>query len=175
MAPVSSKPTLLAPGNSWAGTANQDHVKSSSSAQHSPCPGLGAGSCLLPKPGCCSPPCPAQAGKRLQAALLRPAQEITESRNLRIVWNSRDMEDHLVPASCHRQGHLPRDQVATVLRTDGSRQESGCLSFCKAAIPSRHHLFFHWGSLTDHCSQGTGGDAAVPDALCTMRNFPAPN
>jgi len=29
-----------------------------------------------------------------------------------MVWDERDLEDHLVPTPCHGQGHLPLDQVA---------------------------------------------------------------
>ena len=30
----------------------------------------------------------------------------------RKVWVGRDLKGHLIPAPCHRQGHLPPDQVA---------------------------------------------------------------
>ena len=29
-----------------------------------------------------------------------------------MVWVGKDLEDHRVPTLCHRQGHLPLDQVA---------------------------------------------------------------
>ena len=45
-----------------------------------------------------------------------------------MVWAGRDLKDHLVPTPCHKQGHLPLDQVAQSIH-----------SFSGQPVPVFHH------------------------------------
>jgi len=57
-------------------------------------------------------------------------------------WVGRDLIDHLVPTPlCHRQGHLPLDQVAQSLIQPGLEhcQGGGSHSFSGQPAPVPHH------------------------------------
>lgn len=65
-----------------------------------------------------------------------------------------------------------------VLVRAGSGQLLGCLCFRKARAQTSHRppaKPLPPGSLTPHCNESSGGDAAVPGALCTVVNLPVHN
>jgi len=54
---------------------------------------------------------PARSAACRSGGLQTLGSAITESQSRRMVCVGRDLEDHLVPTLCYRQGHLPLDQV----------------------------------------------------------------
>lgn len=79
MVPVSSKLTLLAPGNSWAGAANQGHLKSSSSASAFPMSRLGSWLLFAAQAWMLQVTIPRTGRKMPAGSFAEAAQEIVES------------------------------------------------------------------------------------------------
>ncbi|XP_061317325.1 keratinocyte-associated protein 3 isoform X2 [Pezoporus flaviventris] len=65
----------------------------------------------------------------------------TRIYNHRMVWVGRDLKAHPVPTPCHRQGHLPIDQVAPSPVQPGLEhcQGWGSHSFSGQPVPGPHH------------------------------------
>ena len=63
------------------------------------------------------------------------------SQNHRMVWVGRDLKDHLIPAPCHEQGHLPLHQVAQspIQPGLGHCQGGGRHSFSGQPVPVPQH------------------------------------
>ena len=74
------------------------------------------------------------------------------SQNHRMIWVGRDLSDHLVPTPCHRQGHLPLDQVVH------SPIQPGLECFQGGGIQSLYAQKIHrlWGYVCKDLTLGLG-------------------
>ena len=85
---------------------------------------------------------------------------LSSSQYHRMVWVRRDLQDHLIPKACYRQGHLPLDLVAQSPIQPGHEcfQRGGIHNLSGQPVPVSHHphnsrMAMLWQAVSNHTNK----------------------